>query len=255
MRQTTINLLERTYEGDQVDVEIVDLSQANFDDLFDWSGEAQGRDAGCKYCLYWEQPDSAEWPDTLAGRADAKRQWFRDVEAEFGPCGKLAYAGPMESRVSPECGADTRDSSGRLSRVARLRSDTECHAGSLGRSLRKMGLSLYDTNLVKLVGYSQFGSPKYLPNVGAYACAPPSQEAMFVSCLLVAADERNQGVGSALLSAVVRDVRMRGAPAVETFAGKGSRSNCSGPLGFWLKHGFRIVREDEDFALVRCELR
>jgi len=223
-----------------MNLQIVNISQANFDDLFDWSAEAQGRDAGCKYCLYWEQPDSARWQDTLAGRADAKRQWFRDVEAEFGPCGKLAYAGPMESRVSPECGADTRDSSGR---------------GSFGGSLRKMGLSLYDTNLVKLVGYSQLGPPTYLPNVGAYACAPPSQEAMFVSCLFVAADERNQGVGSALLQAVVRDVRMRGAPAVETFAGKNSPNNCSGPLEFWLEHGFRIVREDEGFALVRYELR
>jgi len=117
-----------------------------------------------------------------------------------------------------------------------------------------MGTSLYGTNLVKLVGYSQFCSPKHLPNAGAYACAPPSQEAMFVSCLFVGADERNQGVGSALLRAVVSDVRMRGAPAVETLAGKNSPNNSSGPLEFWLKHGFRIVREDEDFALVRCEL-
>jgi ribosomal protein S18 acetylase RimI-like enzyme len=183
-----------------MNLQIVDISQANFDDLFDWSGQAQGWDAGCKYCLYWEQPDSAKWPETLAGRADAKRQWFRDVEAEFGPCGKLAFAG------------------------------------------------------AKLVGYSQFCAPKYLPRVGVYACAPPSEDAVFVSCLFVAADARNQGVGSALLGEVVSDLSARPASAVETFARRSSPNNCSGPLEFWLKHGFHIVREADDFALVRREL-
>lgn len=182
-----------------MNIEIVDISQTNFEELFDWSGQAQGQDAGCKYCLYWEQPDSAKWPDTLAGRQDAKRQWFRDVEAAFGPCGNLALLGS------------------------------------------------------KLVGYSQFAPPKHLPKIVEYTCGPADDEAIFIPCLYVPPGEQRKGIGSTLLQAILRDLRARGVSAIETFARRSSANNCSGPLEFWLKHGFRIVREDEDFALVRSE--
>jgi GNAT superfamily N-acetyltransferase len=184
-----------------VNIEIVDISQANFDDLFDWSAEAQGWDAGCKYCLYWEAPDPGKWPNSLDERADVKKQWFRQVEATFGPGGKLALLGS------------------------------------------------------ELVGYSQFAPPKHLPKIAEYTCGPADDEAIFIPCLYVPPGQQRRGIGSTLLQAILRELRARGAQAVETFAGKGSPNNCSGPLEFWLKHGFHIVREDEDFALVRRELR
>jgi GNAT superfamily N-acetyltransferase len=185
-----------------VDVEIADICDANVHHLFDWSaGGANPRDVGCRFCLYWEELDTSRWPDSLTERENLKRQWFRDVEAEFGPCGKLAFLGS------------------------------------------------------KPVGYSQFAPPKYLPKVVEYTCGPPSDDTIFVSCLFVPAGEQRKGIGSALLQAILRDLRARGAQAVETFARKSSPNNCSGPLEFWLKHGFHIVREDRDFALVRRGLR
>jgi GNAT superfamily N-acetyltransferase len=181
-------------------IEIVDVSEASFHLLFDWSGRAQGRDAGCTFCLNWEEPDYSKWPGSLSERKGTKRQWLRDVEAEYGPCGKLAFLGS------------------------------------------------------ELVGYAQFSPPKYLPKVNEYGCAPPSEEAIFVSCLFVPAQARGRGVGSALVEAILRDLRARGAQAVETFARKDSPNNPSGPVSFWLRNGFHIVREDTDFALVRREL-
>jgi len=183
-----------------MNVEMVNVSQANFRDMFDWSATKQGQDAGCKFCLYWEQPDPSRWPDDPGERETMKRRWFQEVEAEFGPCGKLVYRGSTA------------------------------------------------------IGYAEFAPPKHLPNVSAYACGPPSDQAVLVACLFVISDERKKGVGSALVQHIMSDLRDRGAKAVETFARKDSPNNCSGPLAFWLKHGFAVVREDVGFALVRREL-
>jgi GNAT superfamily N-acetyltransferase len=71
--------------------------------------------------------------------------------------------------------------------------------------------------------------------------------------LFVVREHRGHGVGSALMHAVLADLSGRGVAAVETFASKGSANNPSGPLGFWLKHDFTVVREDDEFALVRQE--
>jgi hypothetical protein len=67
--------------------------------------------------------------------------------------------------------------------------------------------------------------------------------------------QRGKGVGSAVLRAILEDLRGRSVSAVETYALKDSANNPSGPLSFWLKHGFCILREDEHFALVHMELR
>jgi len=183
-----------------VQVEIADLSEANFQHLPDWSAHGAGYDLGCKFCLYWEEPDRARWPQSLPAREATKREWFGRVAGEFGVCGKLAFAGP------------------------------------------------------KAVAYAQFSPPHYLPNLAGYECGPPSSDAVFVACLFVA-ECRRRGIGSTLLQEVAMDLRARDLPAMETFARKRSANNPSGPLQFWLKHGFSVVREDSEFALVRRELR
>jgi GNAT superfamily N-acetyltransferase len=182
-----------------VDVEIADLSEAVLEHLPDWSDHGSAHDAGCRFCLYWEEPDRTKWPEPLHEREALKRGWVRGMTADFGLCGKLAFV----------------DS--------------------------------------KAVGFSQFSRPVQLPNVTSYSCGPPSSDAVFVACLFVVREHRGHGVGSALMHAVLADLSGRGVAAVETFASKGSANNPSGPLGFWLKHDFTVVREDDEFALVRQE--
>jgi GNAT superfamily N-acetyltransferase len=180
-------------------LEIEDVCEADLQQLPDWSSASHGPDAGCRFCLYWEQPGFEGRDLAIEERESAKRRWFREVAAEFGCCGKIARA---ESA---------------------------------------------------LVGYSQFAPARYLPQAAEYACGPASDDAAFISCLYVH-DQRGRGIGTALLQAVLHGLQDREVKSVETFARKGSANNPSGPLRFWLKHGFSIIREDADFALVRKEL-
>ena len=76
-----------------MEIKVVDPSEVNAAALPDWSARGHGRDLGCRFCLYWEEPDREQWPDSLEERAERKREWFRRVRADFGPCGKLAFVG------------------------------------------------------------------------------------------------------------------------------------------------------------------
>jgi hypothetical protein len=49
-------------------------------------------------------------------------------------------------------------------------------------------------------------------------------------------------------------LRKRGVKAVETFARKNNPNNPSGPVEFYLKNGFRVLRDDPEFPLMRLEL-
>ena len=105
------------------------------------------------------------------------------------------------------------------------------------------------------VGYAQFGLPKFFPRVSEYSSGPPSDDAVFLSCLYVPKRElRGMGIGKCMLEIVESDLLRRGYKAVETFARKGSESSPAGPLEFYLKHGFSVKRERDEFPLVRKEL-
>jgi len=105
------------------------------------------------------------------------------------------------------------------------------------------------------VAYAQYGPPTLLPNVAEYAAGPVDNDAIFISCLYVAAESaRGQGIGGALLQRIVEDVRGRGYAGLETFGRIGSANNCSGPVELYLKNGFRVVSEDPEFPLLRLDL-
>ena len=107
----------------------------------------------------------------------------------------------------------------------------------------------------KAVGYAQYAPARFLPGVGGYPAGPVSEDAVFLACLFIPnPKDRGQGLGSVLLAAVLADLRARGMKAVETFARRGSPENPSGPVDFYLKHGFRVLRADPEFPLLRREL-
>jgi ribosomal protein S18 acetylase RimI-like enzyme len=106
------------------------------------------------------------------------------------------------------------------------------------------------------VGYAQYSLPRFLPRTREYASGPPSDDAVFLSCLYVPKRElRGMGIGRYLLETVESDLQRRGYTAIETFARKGSESSPAGPLGFYVRHGFSIASERDEFPLVRKELR
>jgi hypothetical protein len=53
-----------------MEIHVADLSEANLSELPDWSAQGHGQDLGCKFCLYWEEPDREQWPESLEERAE-----------------------------------------------------------------------------------------------------------------------------------------------------------------------------------------
>ena len=93
-----------------------------------------------------------------------------------------------------------------------------------------------------------------LPKVNYYGCVPPSDDAVFIACLLVHA-RRQKGIESALLQATLEGLRGRCLMSAEPLARKSSAGNPTGAMRFRLKHDFSVLREDADFALRPLGLR
>jgi hypothetical protein len=91
------------------------------------------------------------------------------------------------------------------------------------------------------IGFVQYALPKHFPRVGDYASGPPSEDA--------------RARATAVLKNLLKELNERGFRAVETFARVDSANNPSGPLAFYLKHGFKVVQQKDDFPLVRLELK
>jgi len=105
------------------------------------------------------------------------------------------------------------------------------------------------------VGFIQCASPEAFPRIVDYSSGPPNNDAVFLACLYVFRREMHRrGIGTFMLESVIKNLRQRGFGAIETFARKDSENNPSGPLEFYLKHGFKVIAEKDEFPLVRLEI-
>lgn len=109
------------------------------------------------------------------------------------------------------------------------------------------------------VGYAQYAPSNRLPNIASYKCKAIGlieDGTVFLSCLFINEKSlRGKGSGTKLLDNVVTDLENRGFKAIETFAGKGSANNPSGPVELYLKRGFYIKNEaNPNFPLMRLDL-
>lgn len=107
----------------------------------------------------------------------------------------------------------------------------------------------------KPVGYAQYAPSKLLPHSADYRSGPPSDDAVLLSCLFIPGKgARGLGLGTCILQSITDELRKRKIKAVETFARKGNPNNPSGPVEFYLKNGFRIHIDDNEFPLIRLDL-
>ena len=108
----------------------------------------------------------------------------------------------------------------------------------------------------KPIGYAQYAMPRFFARIQQYKSGPPSADCVFLACLYIPKKElRGKGIGKSLLNFALSNLQKRGYVAIETFARRGSESNPAGPLEFYLKQGFSVRRESDEFPLVRKELR
>jgi GNAT superfamily N-acetyltransferase len=101
-------------------------------------------------------------------------------------------------------------------------------------------------------GFIRFGPPEIYPQRLGYSSGPVSEDALLITCLFVAKPYRGLGIARRLLS-LAEDAATRrySYSAVETFARKGSANNPSGPVELWLKCGYEVLRDDDEFPLMR----
>jgi len=105
------------------------------------------------------------------------------------------------------------------------------------------------------IGFIQYAPAKFFPRIKEYASGPPSEDAVFLACFYIPNKEaRGKGLGTAMLKELLAELGKIKFEAVETFAGKKSENNPSGPLRLYLKHNFKIKKDNNDFPLVRSEL-
>lgn len=105
------------------------------------------------------------------------------------------------------------------------------------------------------IGYAQYAPPKHLPGAAGYPAGPPSEDAVLVSCLFIPDREfRGLGLGYELLRTILGELRGRRVNAIETYARRGSAENPSGPFEFYVRQGFRVFKDDQEFPLVRLDL-
>jgi GNAT superfamily N-acetyltransferase len=113
------------------------------------------------------------------------------------------------------------------------------------------GKLVYDGDQV--IGWAQYAPATCFPRAGGYHTRP-SSDAFLITCLVVAPSHRHAGIATLLLSSIIRDLEERGITAVETFAKRKGPENPSGPVGLYLKQGFKVQADDPELPLLRYEI-
>ncbi len=105
------------------------------------------------------------------------------------------------------------------------------------------------------IGYAQYAPPRHLPNSAGYASGLPSDDAVLIACLFIPQRQfRGLGIGRQLLHSIIDELREKGIQAIETFGRKDDPENPSGPVELYLRNGFKIHRDDQEFPLMRLDL-
>jgi ribosomal protein S18 acetylase RimI-like enzyme len=107
------------------------------------------------------------------------------------------------------------------------------------------------------IGWCQVGRRDRLAKlVGQYRLLPDSAT-WAITCFQIAPAYRRQGLASALLQDVLRDLRARGVRRVEAFPkrgkGLGPEDVWTGPEQLFVAAGFRLVRDDPSRPVLAWE--
>jgi len=139
----------------------------------------------------------------------------------------------------------TRPTFGEMLRLKTLWLDRESRGRVLGKVCREND---------GMLGFAQFGPPKLYPQRESYVAGPVSGDAMLITCVFVGPHCRAKGLGSELIWLAGEVAAQSGFSALEAFARRGSSNNPAGPIELYFRCGFRVLRDDEDFPLMRKDI-
>lgn len=106
------------------------------------------------------------------------------------------------------------------------------------------------------LGFIKYAPPGYFPQTAQFPAAPPSNDAVFITCLHVSDEVRHRGLGKLLLHAALRDLFLRGERAVEAYGTPGSGIDLPViSLDFLVGQGFVVERPHAQLPLMRLNLK
>jgi hypothetical protein len=122
---------------------------------------------------------------------------------------------------------------------------------------------LYHGDGDRLLGFMQYGPAGHFPRAWELPAAPPSEDAVLVTCAYLV-DLSAPWVLQSLFLSVIGEARDRGVKAIETFGYRYPEGESAYerflvhrtifPADFLADFGFRAVRWDGDVALARLEV-
>ncbi len=105
------------------------------------------------------------------------------------------------------------------------------------------------------VGFAEYAPPSFFSRLGEYRCGKVSPDAVYLSYCYVVAPRRGFGLGTELVRTVARDLVDRGFEALEAIGDHEADEGWVLPASFLGMNGFRVIREDARFPLMRLDLR
>ena len=110
-----------------------------------------------------------------------------------------------------------------------------------------------------ILGFVKYAPSGYFPQAQTFLAAPLDPNVPLISCLHLAPEARNLGLGTVLLRAALKDLTQRGEKKVESFAlAQRPETFQEAPMPgieFLLRNGFTVARPDLLYPLLQLELR
>jgi GNAT superfamily N-acetyltransferase len=115
----------------------------------------------------------------------------------------------------------------------------------------------------KCIGLLLAGKYYLFPKIRLFNIYPPDNNSIFLGCIHIIPEYRNFGMGKKLLMSLEKDLIEAGAESIETI-GKRLTDDIDGdeyenspiiPVKFLIKNGFYIKKNDENFPLLRLDLK
>jgi GNAT superfamily N-acetyltransferase len=104
------------------------------------------------------------------------------------------------------------------------------------------------------VGFAEYAPATFFPRLTSYRAGTVSRDAIYLAYCYVVATRRGFGLGTELVRALARDLVDRGYVAVEAIGDRAWDGGWVLPSAFLGANGFRVIREDHRFPLMRLDL-
>jgi GNAT superfamily N-acetyltransferase len=105
------------------------------------------------------------------------------------------------------------------------------------------------------VAFVEYAPPSFFPRLERFRCGRVSRDAVYLSYCFVVARRRGLGLGTQLVRSVARALIDRDVRAVEAIGDREAADGWVLPASFLAANGFRVLREDRRFPLLRLDVR